>query len=416
LKFNDLNLTQEVGKAIDDMGFETTTYIQGKVLPLALQGKDVIGQAPTGSGKTLAFAIPIAEMVTPGQGVQALVICPTRELTLQVTEVMRETCKYRELNVLPVYGGVAIQPQIEGLKRSEIVVGTPGRLLDHMRRGTLRLDRIRILVLDEADRMLDMGFINDIQQIVRRTPRNRQTLFFSATIPKPIRRFSQRFMKDPIHIKPNGSEDKPKINQSYIEVSDEHKFQLLLALIESHKPESAIIFCNTKIEADLLANNLKENNIRALAIHGDLSQARRDRVMEDFRRGEIKFLVATDVASRGLDIPHVSHVYNYDIPQDPDDYVHRIGRTARAGREGIAVCLLSPSDHNNMRNLHQKHPDLGPEEFDFDPYSYPSMNRSLRSKFPRRGYHPKKSSTRHRRDFKPRRSSRPRNTKRPPRH
>ncbi|GBE55310.1 MAG TPA: DEAD/DEAH box helicase [Euryarchaeota archaeon] len=416
MKFDDLNLTEEVKKAIDEMGFEDLKYIQEKVLPHALEGKDVMGHAPTGSGKTLGFTIPIAENVNHGKGVEALVICPTRELTLQVTKVIKDTCKYSNIKTLPVYGGVAIGPQISALKRSDVVVGTPGRLLDHIRRGTLRLDRVKILVLDEADRMLDMGFINDIRHIVSMTSKRRQTMFFSATIPESIIRFSKRFMNQPVHIKLDGNEDKPKINQSYIEVSNKQKFQLLLALIERDDPESAIIFCNTKIESDLVANNLIKNEIDALAIHGDLSQAKRDMVMGKFRKGGVKFLVATDVASRGLDIPIVSHIYNYDIPDDPDDYLHRIGRTARAGREGKAVCILSPSDHNNMRNLHKKYSKLEQEEFEFDLSKYPQMNRSLKSRYSSRrpSYSNRGKGGYSKKGFKPHNQSR--KTKRPPRN
>jgi ATP-dependent RNA helicase DeaD len=390
LKFSEIKMSPEVRRAIDGFGFTDLTYIQEKAILPAMSGRDVIGQAPTGSGKTLAFGIPIAERLEKGKGVQALVVCPTRELTLQDTGVLKDTCRYNGIKVVPVYGGTAIEPQIRGLKSCEVVVGTPGRLLDHLRRNTLRLNGVRILVLDEADRMVDMGFIDDIRKIIRATPEKRQTMLFSATITRPVHSLSQRFMRNTMVIKPEGKTDAPEIEQSYIEVKNSEKFQLLLALIVMENPDGAIIFTNTKVQADLVANNLLANNQNALALHGDLSQIKREAVMEEFRAGNLRFLVATDVASRGLDIPAVSHIFNYDIPDDPDDYIHRIGRTARAGRKGKAICLLSPSDHDNMRNLHQIHPDLAAERVEFDPSRYAPLDTSMRSKFMRRAKVPRR--------------------------
>ncbi|MEE8403394.1 MAG: DEAD/DEAH box helicase, partial [Candidatus Hydrothermarchaeaceae archaeon] len=370
--------------AIDGFGFTDLTYIQEKAILPAMSGRDLIGQGPTGSGKTLAFGIPIAERLDAGKGIQALIVCPTRELTLQDAGVLKDTCRYRGIKVATIYGGTPIEPQIKSLKSCEVVVGTPGRLLDHLRRGTLKLNGIRILVLDEADRMVDMGFIDDIRKIIRATPEKRQTMLFSATITKPVHNISQRFMRNTMIIKPESGIDAPEIEQSYIEVKDSEKFQLLLALIVKENPEMGIIFTNMKVRADLIANNLLANNQNALALHGDLTQFKRETVMEEFRAGNLRFLVATDVASRGLDIPAVSHIFNYDVPDDPDDYVHRIGRTARAGRKGRAICLLSPSDHDNMRNLHQIHPDLAAEKIEFDLSKYSPLDTSLRSKFMRR--------------------------------
>jgi ATP-dependent RNA helicase DeaD len=394
LRFSEIEMSREVRRAIDGFGFTDLTYIQKKAILPAMSGRDLIGQAPTGSGKTLAFGIPIAERLDVGKGIQALIVCPTRELTLQDTGVLKDLCRHRGIKVTPVYGGAAIEPQIKRLKKCEVVVGTPGRLLDHLRRGTLKLDGVRILVLDEADRMVDMGFIDDIRKIIRATPRKRQTLLFSATITRPVHRLSEHFMRNTMVIEPEGKIDAPEIEQSYIEVKDEEKFQLLLALIVMENPESAIIFTNTKVQADLIANNLLANNQNALAIHGDLKQARREAVMEEFRAGNLRFLVATDVASRGLDIPAVSHIFNYDIPDDPDDYIHRIGRTARAGAKGRAICLLSPFDHDNMRNLHQIHPDLASERIEFDSSKYTSLDTSMRSKFMRRARVPRRKTGR----------------------
>lgn len=370
------------------MGFSEPTYIQAKVIPPALEGKDVIGQAPTGSGKTVAFAVPIAETVKRGAGVQALVVCPTRELTLQVAGVLKDVTKYQGLTVSPIYGGVSLNPQREALRQTEVVVGTPGRLLDHIHRGSLRLAGVRILVLDEVDRMLDMGFIDDVRRIITFTARDRQTMFFSATIPGPVRRLAERFMRDPLLFEPIDEAEKPKVDEYYIEVPEEHKFQLLLALIDYENPPSAIIFCNTKIMADLLGQGLWRNGVNAAAIHGDLTQDRREKVMREFRAGRLKILVATDVASRGLDIYGISHIFNYDIPEDPTDYVHRIGRTARAGRTGKAISLLSPYSHDAMRHLHELHPGIGPRTFEFDPEAYQGLDLS-RVPRPRRDFHPR---------------------------
>ena len=403
-------MSREVRRTIDGFGFTDLTYIQKKAIIPAMSGRDLIGQAPTGSGKTLAFGIPIAERLDAGSGIQALIVCPTRELTIQDSGVLKDLCRYRGIKVATVYGGAPIEPQIKRLKKCEVVVGTPGRLLDHMRRRTLRLDGIRILVLDEADRMVDMGFIDDIRKIIRATPEKRQTMLFSATITRPVHNLSKRFMRNAMSIESEGTIDKPEIEQSYIEVKDSEKFQLLLALIVMENPDGAIIFTNTKIQADLVANNLLANNQNALAIHGDLRQSKREAVMEEFRAGNLRFLVATDVASRGLDIPVVSHIFNYDIPDDPDDYIHRIGRTARAGAKGRAICLLAPEDHDNMRNLHQIHPELSGETIEFDPSRYAPIDSSMRSKFMRRAKVPHRRGGPRR--GPPRRGGRPRSGQR----
>ncbi len=383
MKFEELELKEEVMRAIADFGFSETTSIQARVIPPALEGRDVIGEAPTGSGKTLAFAIPIAEKIDGNGGVQALVVTPTRELALQVSEVLAQTARFLGVRVATIYGGVAIEPQIRELKSAGIVVGTPGRLLDHLRRGTLRLGKVKVLVLDEADRMLDMGFIDDVRRIIRSTPRSRQTLLFSATIPPEIKRLASRFMRDHRHIR-NGEEDKPEIEECFIEVREGEKFQLLLALLEAEKPESAIVFCNTKVVASVVAANLAKFGEGVAAIHGDLSQAKRERVMADFRSGRLRILVATDVAARGIDIPAVSHVFNYDIPASADDYTHRIGRTARGGAKGRALCLLSPKQHDNMRRVHRSFPYIARREFDAELSRYPALDHRL-GRLPRRG-------------------------------
>ncbi len=371
MRFEDLKLKEEVARAVAQFGFSRTTWIQAKVIPPALEGRDVIGEAPTGSGKTLAFAIPIAERLNGSNNVQALVVTPTRELALQVSGVLARTMRYMGVRVATVYGGVAIEPQIRELRSAGVVVGTPGRLLDHLRRGTLRLDRVKVLVLDEADRMLDMGFIEDVRRIIKRTPGSRQTLLFSATIPPQVKHLARRFMRNHVHIRSRG--DKPEIEECFIEVREGEKFQLLLALLERERPSSAIVFCNTKQMASILAANLRRH-VSAAAIHGDMTQAKREHVMRRFRAGELRILVATDVAARGIDIPRVSHVFNYDIPSSADDYTHRIGRTARGGARGKAFCLLAPSQHDSMRRVHRSFPHIARRDFEAELSRYPALD------------------------------------------
>lgn len=379
MKFEEININPLILKAIRDLKYEEMTFIQESVLPSALKGKDVIGQSPTGSGKTAAFSIPLIQKVEKGKGIQAMVLSPTRELVLQTTDMIKDMSRYKKVNVVTVYGGQPIKVQFAGLRNAEIVVGTPGRVLDHLRRETLDLSGIKILILDEADRMLDMGFIRDITAIIRRTPRNRQTMLFSATIPREIRRLAGRFMKSPEIFRSAGDMEKPQVRHTYIEVRKNEKFQMLLALLKREDPFSAIIFTNTQIMADVLSKNLYKNRINAWAIHGGLQQSRRERIMGRFRNGDFPILVATDVASRGLDITGVSHIFNYDIPPSADDYIHRIGRTARAGKTGRAICILSPDDHDNMRRIHAEHKDVKPEVFEgFDSGDYPRIKFSMR--------------------------------------
>ncbi len=386
MKFEDINIDPLILKAVKDLKYHEMTSIQEAVLPRALAGGDVVGQSPTGSGKTAAFSIPLIQGVEKGGGVQAIVLSPTRELALQTTEMIKSMSKYRKVGVVTVYGGQPIDVQFAGLRNAEIVVGTPGRVLDHLRRGTLDLSNIKMLVLDEADRMLDMGFIKDITTIIRHTPRNRQTMLFSATIPREIMVLARRFMKRPEIHRAGGEVEKPKIKQTYIEVGKNEKFQMLLALLKRENPSSAIIFTNTKTMADTLSKNLYRNRVNAWAIHGGLKQSRRERIMERFRKGKFPILVATDVASRGLDITGVSHIFNYDIPANADDYVHRIGRTARAGKTGRAICILSPDGHDNMRRIHAIYKDVKPEVLEgFDPMDYPRIRFGRRKGFNRGG-------------------------------
>ncbi|BAI62131.1 putative ATP-dependent RNA helicase [Methanocella paludicola SANAE] len=351
--FQELSLSNATLKALAGMGFEEATPIQEQAIPAALAGKDVIGQAQTGTGKTAAFGIPMIENIDAGSGdIQGIVITPTRELAVQVAEELNRIGEFRGIHTLPIYGGQDIKRQINGLKRRpQIIVGTPGRLVDHMmRRKTISLKNIRTVVLDEADEMLDMGFIEDIEEILKRTPEGRQTLLFSATIPAPIRKLAERFMKDPqtIGIK-SKSMTVSGTEQAYYEVPEKHKFEVLCRLLDVQLPALAIVFVRTKRRVDELTKALGERGYPAEGIHGDLAQSKRDSVMRGFKEGTTEVLVATDVAARGLDISGVTHVYNLDIPQDPDSYVHRIGRTGRAGKKGTAITFVTPREMGLLR-------------------------------------------------------------------
>jgi len=348
--FQELSLSPATIKAITGMGFEEATPIQEQAIPAALQGKDVIGQAQTGTGKTAAFGIPMVETIDPRSGdIQGIVITPTRELAVQVAEELNRIGEFRGIHTLPIYGGQDIKRQINGLRRKpQIIVGTPGRLVDHMmRRKTISL---KTVVLDEADEMLDMGFIDDIEEILERTPEGRQTMLFSATMPAPIQKLAKRFMRDPqtIGIK-SKSMTVSGTEQAYYEVPERQKFEVLCRLLDVQLPALAIVFVRTKRRVDELAKALDERGYPAEGIHGDLAQSKRDSVMRGFKEGTTEVLVATDVAARGLDISGVTHVYNFDIPQDPDSYVHRIGRTGRAGKKGAAITFVTPREMGLLR-------------------------------------------------------------------
>ncbi|MBO0995534.1 DEAD/DEAH box helicase [Bacillus sp. SD088] len=355
-KFADLNISPALLKAVNRMGFEEATPIQVKTIPLSMQGKDLIGQAQTGTGKTAAFGIPLIEKIdVRSSHVQGIIIAPTRELAIQVSEELFKIGKDARARVLAVYGGSDIQRQIRALKKGpHIIVGTPGRLLDHIKRKTLKLDQVHTLVLDEADEMLNMGFIEDIESILESVPDERQTLLFSATMPNPIRKIAERFMKSPETIRVEAKEmTVPSIEQYFVKVHEREKFDVLARLIDVQSPELAIVFGRTKRRVDELSNALTLRGYAAEGIHGDLSQAKRLSVLGKFKEGKIDVLVATDVAARGLDISGVTHVYNYDIPQDPESYVHRIGRTGRAGKEGMAITFVSPREMGYLRIVEQ---------------------------------------------------------------
>ncbi|MBQ5760756.1 MAG: DEAD/DEAH box helicase [Clostridia bacterium] len=343
--FSNLNLSEEVLRAIADVGYESMTPIQENIIPVVLEGRDVIGQSSTGTGKTAAFAIPSVEMTEPTEEgrVQVLVLAPTRELAIQITDEMRKFAKYKEgVKTVPVYGGQTIMIQIRGLKKAEIVVGTPGRIIDHIKRGTLKLDNIKMVVLDEADEMLDMGFLDDIRYILNCCPENRQTLLFSATMPTQIMRITQRFQKDPVHVKgDDGQTAFELITQYYCEVPQSKKANSVVLLMEKLGIQRSLIFCNTKHMVDVLTEHLVEKGLAAVALHGDMKQSFRSHVMREFKEGSVNILVATDVAARGIDASGVQAIINYDIPQDTEYYVHRIGRTGRAGNYGAAYTIIA---------------------------------------------------------------------------
>lgn len=347
LKFNEFNLSASLLAEIEKAGFVEASPIQEQTIPLALEGKDVIGQAQTGTGKTAAFGLPTLEKIDVDNTViQALVIAPTRELAVQSQEELFRFGRSKGVKVRSVYGGSSIEKQIKALKSgAHIVVGTPGRLLDLIKRKALKLNHIETLILDEADEMLNMGFLEDIEAIISRVPENRQTLLFSATMPEPIKRIGIQFMKEPEHVKIAAKELTTElVDQYYIRVKEQEKFDTMTRLMDVEQPELAIVFGRTKRRVDELTRGLKIRGFRAEGIHGDLDQNKRLRVLRDFKNGNLDVLVATDVAARGLDISGVTHVYNYDIPQDPESYVHRIGRTGRAGKSGQSITFVAPNE------------------------------------------------------------------------
>ena len=351
MKFEDMNIEKSVSDSLNVIGFEEPTRIQLETIPLIKQGHDVIGQSETGSGKTAAFGIPLVEKVAKGERTQALILAPTRELSIQIAKEITKFSRFKGLCVQTVYGGVSMTPQIQGLKKAEIVVGTPGRILDHMRRGTLDSTNLKIFVLDEADRMIDMGFIEDIETIERNLPEQRQTLLFSATMPDSLVKMREKFTRNAKKVQTQINVQEDVLRQYYCDVDYRMKFSLLVHLIKQENPKLAIIFCNSRRYADAVAKNLRYNGINASELHGGLSQQRREDVMESFHNGTTKILVATDVASRGLDIKNVTHIFNYNIPRNAEDYINRIGRTARAGESGKAISLLSIDDYDTFRNI-----------------------------------------------------------------
>jgi ATP-dependent RNA helicase DeaD len=355
LLFSSSDLPEDIKKALADMGFEEATPIQSLAIPVARQGRDIIGQAQTGTGKTVAFGIPLLEKIDALQRhTQALVLCPTRELAIQVAEEFKRLAAYkRKIGIVPVYGGQPIERQLTALKRgAQVVVGTPGRVMDHLERGTIRLDRLGTLVLDEADEMLDMGFIDDIETILKTIPAERQTLLFAATMPAPILAITRRYQKDPQLLSLVHEQlTVPLIEQAYVEVREQQKLEALSRLIDTLNTGLSLVFCNTKKRVDEVVAALNTRGYQAEGLHGDLNQGQRDRVMNHFRKNDFDILVATDVAARGIDVSGIDVVFNYDLPWDEEDYVHRIGRTARAGKSGRAYTFVSGRDMRKLRDI-----------------------------------------------------------------
>lgn len=350
--FSELNVSESTLRSLKRMGFEEATPIQEGTIRFGMEGRDIIGQAQTGTGKTAAFGIPLIEKIDPkNPAIQALIIAPTRELAIQVSEELYKLGYDKRVKLLSVYGGQEIGRQIRALKnKPQIIVGTPGRIIDHINRRTLKLNEVQTLVLDEADEMLNMGFIDDINSILEHVPAERQTLLFSATMPGPIRKIAEEFMKDPEIVKIKSKEmTVENIDQYFVKAQEREKFDVLARLLNVHQPELAIIFGRTKRRVDEVAQALSIRGYLAEGIHGDLSQAKRISVLRQFKENKIDILVATDVAARGLDISGVTHVYNFDIPQDPESYVHRIGRTGRAGKSGLAVTFVTPREMGYLR-------------------------------------------------------------------
>ncbi|UXR71170.1 MULTISPECIES: DEAD/DEAH box helicase [unclassified Staphylococcus] len=355
-KFTELGVSERTAETLEAMGFTEPTPIQKDSIPYALENIDILGQAQTGTGKTGAFGIPLIEKVKGQEGVRALILAPTRELAMQVAEQLREFSRGQKVQVVTVFGGMPIDRQIKSLKRGpQIVVGTPGRVIDHLNRRTLKPQQIETLILDEADEMMNMGFIDDMRYIMDKLPsENRQTMLFSATMPKAIQELVQKFMKSPKIIKTMNNEiSDPQIDEYYTIVKELEKFDTFTNFLDVHQPELAIVFGRTKRRVDELTSALLSKGYKAEGLHGDITQAKRLEVLKKFKNDQIDILVATDVAARGLDISGVSHVYNFDIPQDTESYTHRIGRTGRAGKHGIAVTFVNPIEMDYIRQIEQ---------------------------------------------------------------
>ncbi|MFA7707705.1 MAG: DEAD/DEAH box helicase [Candidatus Pacearchaeota archaeon] len=357
-KFRQLGINEHTLGAIKTLGFETPSEIQEKTIPLVLQGKDVIAGASTGSGKTLAFGTGILHNSKLDHGIQGLVLAPTRELAEQITKELKKFLGEKKLKIVAVYGGMSMSRQMDEMRTAEIVVGTPGRILDHLSRRSLNLEFVKTLVLDEADRMFDMGFKDDVEKIISQCPKQRQTLLFSATISQDIVMLAKKHMINPIEVSAEIFVDPSRLSQIYYDISDGLKFSLLKYLLENEKSKLVMVFCNTRRNVDFVANNLKAMDIDALPIHGGFAQEKRNKVMEVFHSTKTGVLVCTDVAARGLDVKGVSHVYNYDIPRESKEYIHRIGRTARAGEEGKVINIVTSRDYDNFASVIKHYPEF----------------------------------------------------------
>ena len=370
MKFDDLNINKTIIEKINAIGFSEMTRIQEKCLPEIIKGRDVVGQAETGSGKTLAFCLPILDKIKKNKKTQALILTPTRELCIQVSDVFYDFGDNLGIKTISIYGGVGIEPQIENISKSEIVVSTPGRLLDHIRRGTINLREIDFLVIDEIDKMLDMGFIDDVEKIINKTPKSRQTLMFSATILNDIDKLMHKHLNNPLVIATKYYVDKNKLKQEYYDIyNQKNKFSLLLHLLKNNNSGLSIVFCGTRLEAEAVSKNLKNHKINASAIHGGMTQKKRLQSLYSLKNEKTDVLVATDVAARGLDIQNVTHIYHYDVPKTSIDYIHRIGRTARAGNSGTTITLLTERDHDNFRRVQSD------DEIEIKKANYPNFEK-----------------------------------------
>ncbi|MCK5024731.1 MAG: DEAD/DEAH box helicase, partial [Thermoplasmata archaeon] len=375
--FKELGLSDKLLGTIERLEFSEPTRIQKEAIPFILSGKDIIGESETGSGKTLAFGCGIIEKCSREGGIQALVLTPTRELAEQVKDSIKELVHKPRLNIAAIYGGTSINTQIKNLTRANVVVATPGRLLDHIDRGTIDLRNVKYLVMDEADRMFDMGFIDDVNKIIKRCPRERQTLFFSATISPDVKKLAKRHMKDPETVLAGNIVDPAKLKQTIVRVSKNQKFSLLTHLLKQEGQPLAMVFCNTRHLSDFVDKNLRFNGIKAAAIHGGLTQNARLKAIDRFHAHEVDVLVCTDVAARGLHIKNVSHVINYDLPPDPNDYVHRIGRTARAGESGQVVNILTNFDKNLMKKIQWQNKAFKIENMEMDDFKEAKITTTM---------------------------------------
>ena len=378
--FHSLSLSPSLLAAVERAGYVEPTPIQAALIPHALDGYDVIGQAQTGTGKTAAFLLPFLNdwRDRPEPGPRALILAPTRELASQVAEEARKLAPSRNCRTVPIYGGQSFRQQLSAMQKGfAIAVGTPGRVLDHLARGTLKLDHVDYVVLDEADRMLDIGFRPDIEKILRRCPKDRQTLLLSATLPPPVLRLAQRYLYEPVNI--NLSPEKitvENIRQTYITVNPEKKFDLLLRVIDREQPRQCIIFCERKRYAHNLYLQMRQQRKKVSVMHGDLEQPQRERIMKAFRDNEIVYLVATDVVGRGIDVTNISHIINYDLPHDPENYVHRIGRTGRMGADGIAIAFVTPEQGEQLTAIEGYINQVIPEDRieGFEAYAKPAKS------------------------------------------
>jgi len=379
-EFKKLGLGKKILDVLEELKFEKPTDIQEKTIPLIMKGRDVIGNAATGSGKTLAFASGIIEKVTPRGGIQALVLAPTRELAEQISKATKLFAKKTPLRMQEIYGGVGFEGQIAGVKKAEVIIGTPGRILDHLQRGTFDFMELKVLVLDEADRMVDMGFLPDVEKIIGQCPKKRQTLLFSATSSPDVAYIEKKYMRDPVTVVVKQYIDASKLHQCYYDVQNHMKFSLLVHLLKKEKSGIVMIFCNTRKNVDMIAMNLRRYKFDPQAIHGGLTQSRRNKVIEQLHNNETEILICTDVAARGLDIKGVTHIYNYDSPKTSEEYIHRVGRTARAGENGMAISIVSQRDYDNFRRV------MEDDSLEIERREVPSDIENLTPKFKDQGY------------------------------